>query len=118
MKKYLFVQRRAPNNGNHLQEALDMILTTAAFDQSVSLLFLDDGVLQLRKGQNPPALALKDTAAIFSALQIYDIQELFVETESLSARGLHKQDLLLPVQVIDRHEINQLMVDYAVIVPD
>ena len=118
MKKYLFVLRRAPNNGNHLQEALDMILTTAAFDQSVSLLFIDDGVLQLRRGQNPQVLSLKDTAAIFSALEIYDVRQLYVESESLSARGLVKEDLLLPVELLDRCEINGLMAQYAVIVPD
>jgi len=118
MKKYLFVLRRAPNNGNHLQEMLDMILTTAAFDQSVSLLFMDDGVLQLRRGQNPEALGLKDTSAIFSVLEIYDVQELYVENESLSARGLNKDDLLLPVELLDRSEINALMSRYPVIVPD
>lgn len=95
-----------------------MILTTAAFDQSVSLLFLDDGVLQLRRGQNPHVLALKDTAAIFNALEIYDVHELYVEHESLTARGLHKDDLLLPVKLLSRSEISQLMSHYAVLVPD
>lgn len=118
MKKYLFILRRAPNNGNHLQETLDMILTTAAFDQPVSLLFMDDGVLQLRRGQDPQVLSLKDTAAIFSALEIYDVRELYVENESLNARGLIKEDLLLPVELLDRSEINALMLRYAVIVPD
>jgi len=93
-------------------------LTAAAFDQSVSLLFLDDGVLQLRRGQNPQALSLKDTAAIFTALEIYDIHDLYVEIESMRARGMNKNDLILPVELIDRREIGRLMSRYAVLAPD
>jgi len=118
MKKYLFVMRRLPHSGIHLQETLDMILTTAAFDQQVSLLFIDDGVFQLKIGQNPASMQLKDTAAIFTALEIYDVQHLYVERESLTARGLVIHELILPVQPIARTDINLLMAGHDVIVPD
>ena len=70
MKNFLFVMRRMPFSGIYVQETLDMLLTAAAFDQSVSVLFADDGVLQLKKHQHPQTLAFKDTAAIFTALEI------------------------------------------------
>jgi tRNA 2-thiouridine synthesizing protein C len=118
MKKYLFVLRRVPHNGNHVQETLDMLLTTAAFDQAVSVLFVDDGVLQLKTQQNPAAMGLKDTAAIFGALEIYDVNALYAEIESLRARGLAVEDLILPVQAINRSEVNQLMRRHEVLIPD
>lgn len=118
MKNYLFILRHLPHLSSHLQEILDQLLTTAAFDQGVSVLFLDDGVLQLKVAQNPAALALKDTAAVFQALQIYDVEQLFVEEESLQERGLRAVDLILPVQLIRRAEINALMQRHDVLIPD
>lgn len=118
MKKYLFVLRRLPHNGNHVQEILDMLLTTAAFDQQVSVLFADDGVLQLKTQQNPAIVGLKDTAAVFGALEVYDVNALYVEIESLQARGMAIEDLILPVQAINRSEVNRLMRRHEVLIPD
>lgn len=118
MKRYLFIMRRAPYCGSHLQETLDAILTAAAFDQHVALLFADDGVWQLKKQQQPDELALKDTSAIFKALAIYDVNDLHVEQESLQSRGLQVDDLILPVTCLQRREISRLMRAYDVIVPD
>lgn len=118
MKKYLFVMRRMPNRGNHVQEALDMILTAAAFDQKVSLLFADDGVLQLKRGQLPETMGLKDSPAIFKALEIYDVHDLYAESESLVARGLAAEDLILPVRVIARQDVASLLQAHDVLIPD
>ncbi len=81
MKKFIFVLRQPPHNGVQVQEMLDIILTTAAFDQPVSILLLDDGVFQLKNGQNPKCAGLKDTAAIFHALEIYDVNDVYAEVE-------------------------------------
>lgn len=118
MKRYLFVMRRLPHDGSQLQEALDAILTAAAFDQKVALLFADDGVWQLKKHQQPSELALKDSPAIFKALAIYDVNDLYVERESLQARGLNTDDLILPVTLVARREVNRVMSGYDVLIPD
>lgn len=118
MKKYLFVMRHPPHISSRVQEALDQMLTTAAFDQSVSVLFLDDGVLQLKTGQNPENMALKNTAASFTALSLYEIKDVFVEAESLAERGLAVKDLILPVRTIPRADVNQLMRGHDAVVPD
>lgn len=110
--------RSLPNNGSQVQESLDMLLTVAAFDQAVQVLFLDDGVFQLKRGQNPERLGLKDTSAILRALELYDVNTLYVELESLSARGLAKDDLLLPVKLIPRADVHQLLLAQDVIVSD
>ncbi|MCX7088395.1 MAG: sulfurtransferase complex subunit TusC [Methylococcales bacterium] len=108
MKTFLFVMRQAPYQGVMLQEMLDVILITAAFDQPVSVLFLDDGVFQLKKHQQPDASGLKNTLAIFDALELYGVDELYVEVESLLERGLQATDLALPLKTVHRKEIAQL----------
>jgi tRNA 2-thiouridine synthesizing protein C len=118
MKKYLFVMRHLPHVGSHVQEALDQMLTTAAFDQAVSVLFLDDGVLQLKRGQNPALQSGKDTAAIFNALSIYDVNQLLVESESLASRGLQVEDLILPVELVSRQQVNAFINQHHIVIPD
>ena len=116
MKKFLFIMSAAPHSGIQLQEKLDVILTAAAFDQHVALLFLDDGVFQLKKGQQPEKQGLKDTASIFNALEIYDVNALYTEVESMQDRGLKPGDLTLPVKEFYRKEINNLMQQYDVVI--
>lgn len=115
MKNFLFIMRQPPHSSSQCQETLDIILTIAAFDQKVSILFLDQGIFQLKKDQNPDCLAMKDTAAIFKALNIYEVNRLYIEVESLHQYGLKPGDLLLPVQEIYRKEVGQLMRQHPII---
>ncbi len=109
MKKILFVFNRPPFVGVDLQETLDLVLTTAVFDQQLALLFLDQGVLSLKTGQNPVEQSMKNTAAIFGALEIYQVEEVYVEVESLQELGLRPAELLLPAQQVCRSDIAALM---------
>ncbi len=115
MKSYLFVLRKPAHSGAYVQEMLDIILTTAAFDQKVSILLLDDGVFQLKNGQNIESVGMKDTAAIFKALEIYDVTDIYTEIESLHERGLKPDDLCLPVQVFYRKDIAGLIKQFDVV---
>ena len=115
MKSYLFVLRKPPQSGIYVQEMLDIILITAAFDQKVSILLLDDGVFQLKNSQHPENVDMKDTAAIFHALEIYDVTAIYTEVESLSERGLNSDDLCLSVKLHYRNEIVGLMKRFDVV---
>jgi len=115
MKSYLYVLRKPAHSGAYVQEMLDIILTTAAFDQKVSILLLDDGVFHLKNGQHPENVGMKDTAAIFKALEIYDVNGIYTEVESLQERGLKPGDLCLPAQEFYRKDIAGLMKRFDVV---
>ncbi|WP_262966781.1 sulfurtransferase complex subunit TusC [Methylobacter psychrophilus] len=117
MKSYLFVLRKPAHSGAYVQEMLDIILITAAFDQKVSILLLDDGVFQIKKGQYPEKIGMKDTSAIFNALEIYDVNDIYTEVESLQERGLTCSDLCLPVQTLYRKDIAGLMKRFDIVFP-
>jgi tRNA 2-thiouridine synthesizing protein C len=95
VKKFLFVNRKAPYGSVYALEGLEVVLISAAFDQDVSLAFLDDGVYQLAKGQNTKAIGSKNFSPTYRALEGYDIEKLYVERGSLEARGLAEEDLLV-----------------------
>ncbi len=93
IKKFLYVNRKAPYGTIFAQEALEVVLIGAAFDQDVSLAFLDDGVFQLTKGQDTKESGLKNFSPTFRALGDYEVTKLYVEQESLDERGLTLDDL-------------------------
>ena len=93
IKKFLYVNRKAPYGTIYAQESLEVVLIGAAFDQDVSLAFLDDGVFQLTKGQNTKEIGLKNFSATYRALGDYEVTKLYVEKESLEERGLTLDDL-------------------------
>ena len=109
VKKFMFVNRKAPYGTIYALESLEVVLISAAFDQDVSLAFLDDGVYQLKKGQQTKGIETKNFSPTYRALDGYDIEKLYVEQESLAARGLSVDDLLVDVTLLSGAEMGELM---------
>ena len=116
MKKILFIVHSKPHSGLDVQEKLDVILTTAAFDQQIALLFLDGGIFQIYKNQQPEKQGLKETASILNTLEMFDVTELYIETESLREKGLKISQLSLPVKLCDRKDVNSLIQQFDVVI--
>ena len=93
VKKFLYVNRKAPYGTIYALESLEVVLIGAAFEQDVELAFVDDGVFQLTKGQKTDGLGVKNFSPTFRALGDYDVTKLYVEKESLEERGLTADDL-------------------------
>ncbi|PVV15232.1 MAG: sulfurtransferase TusC [gamma proteobacterium symbiont of Ctena orbiculata] len=94
IKKFMYLNRRAPYGTIYAWESLEVVLIGAAFDQDVSLAFLDDGVYQLVKGQDTAGVDMKNFSPTYQALGDYDVTKLYVEKESLEERGLTLEDLM------------------------
>ncbi len=109
IKKFMYVNRRAPYGSVYALESLEVVLIGAAFNQDVSVVFADDGVFQLKKGQDTEDLGMKNFSPTYRALEMYDVEKLYVEKESLEARGLSEEDLVVPVEVMSNSEIGKLM---------
>jgi len=115
IKKFLYVNRKAPYGTIYALESLEVVLITAAFDQDVTLAFLDDGVYQLVKGQHTKGIDVKNFSPTYRALEGYDIEKLYVEKESMETRGLKESDFIVPVKVISAQEMGDLMLTQDVI---
>ena len=94
IKKFMYVNRRAPYGTVYALESLEVVLIGAAFDQDVSLAFIGDGVYQLKADQDSSDSDQKNFSPIYQALGDYDVTKLFVEKESLEERGLTLEDLM------------------------
>lgn len=93
-KRIMFINRRGPYGSIYAQEALEIALVGAAFDQQISLALIDDGVFLLRSGQDTSGIGLKRFTAAYRALGDFDVHRVYVERESLEARGMTVEDLL------------------------
>lgn len=93
VKKFMYVNRKAPYGTVYALESLEVVLIGAAFDQDVSLAFVDDGVYQLTKGQATDAIGMKNFSKTYTALGDYEVSKIYIDKESLEERGLTLDDL-------------------------
>jgi tRNA 2-thiouridine synthesizing protein C len=130
IKKFMFVNRKAPYGSVYALESLEVVLISAAFDQDVSLAFLDDGVYQITKNQDTTGIGQKNFSATYKALGDYEINKLYVEKESLEERGLTIADLMpltwededddyqekSSIYLVDRAEMAHIMANQEVVI--
>jgi len=123
VKKFLYLNRKAPYGTIYAWESLEVVLIGAAFDQEVSVMFLDDGVYELVKGQNTAAIGMKNFSPTYRTLGDYEVKNIYVDRDSLEARGLSEDDLAAVawedidtgeereniVEVVDTARITELM---------
>jgi tRNA 2-thiouridine synthesizing protein C len=94
VKKFMYLNRRAPYGTIYAWESLEVVLIGAAFDQEVSLMFVDDGVYQLVKGSKPADIEMKNFTPTYRTLGDYGVRHMYVDQASLEARGLTQDDLI------------------------
>ena len=93
-KNFMFLNRRAPYGTIYAWESLEVVLIAAAFEQNVSLMFIDDGVFQLTKGQDTTGIGMKNFSPTYRTLGDYEVRHMYVDKASLEARGLTADDLV------------------------
>ena len=116
VKRFMYVNRRAPYGTIYALECLEVVLIAAAFDQDVSVVFVDDGVCQLKKNQETAAIGMKNFSNTYRALDDYDVEKIYVEKESLEARGLTSDDLIIPVEVLSSEEMREKVAQQDVVI--
>jgi len=116
VKRFMYVNRRAPYGTIFALECLEVVLISAAFEQDVSLAFLDDGVYQLKKSQDTTGIGMKNFSNTYRALDDYEVEKIYVERESLEARGLTEDDLIIPVEVKSTEELRDIMAQQEVVI--
>ncbi len=124
----MYLNRKASYGTAYAIESLEVVLIAAAFEQDVSLAFIDDGVYQIIEGQNTDGIGMKNFSKTFHALGDYDINKLYVSAESLEERGLTADDLMplvyededddwaekTSVKIVSNAELSKIMSDQDV----
>lgn len=90
------------------KEGVDLALVCAAFEQQVHLTFVDEGIFHLLNNQNENYFEDKLHDKQLKALEYYDIENIYVEYESMQRFGLVTENLIDTVKVITAQNINEL----------
>ena len=125
-KRFMFVNRRAPYGSIYALEILEMVLISAAFEQHAAIVFIDDGVFQIKKGQDTKSLGIKNFSPTYGVVEMekHDADEdedidmvwrIIVERESMEARGLDADDLIVGVEVMAAQDLSALMAEQDVV---
>ena len=115
VKRFMYVNRRPPHGTIYALECLEVVLITAAFEQFESLVFIDDGVYQLKKDQDTTDIGTKNFSKTYRALDDYDVERIYVEKESLDARGLTADDLIIQPEIVTTDELREIMAQQDVV---
>ena len=115
--KIMFLMRKAAHGSIYAYEGLEAILIMGAFEQEISVAFIDDGVFVLKKEQDTKPLGVKEFSRTFKTLEDFDITNIYADRESLEQRGLTAHDLIIPVKVMEAGEIAKLMEGQDVLLP-
>lgn len=116
VKRFMYVNRRAPYGTIYALESLEVVLITAAFEQFESLVFMDDGVFQLKKNQDTTGIGMKNFSNTYRALEDYDVERIYVDKESLDARGMSADDLIIPAEILTTVELQKIMDQQDVVI--
>lgn len=95
VKKIMFTVRNAPHGTIYVYEGLEVKLIMAAYDADISVVFIDDGVYALKRGQDTKELGIKGFEATYGVLVDYEIEKVFVDRHSMETRGMTEADLLV-----------------------
>ncbi len=116
VKKIALITRRAPHGSIYAYEGLETVLIMAAYDQDISMIFIDDGVYALKSDQDTEAIGIKGFVKTLTVLEDYDVEKLYVDKTSMEERGLTANDLAVPVEVLESQEIAKIMAEQDAII--
>lgn len=115
--KVAVLMRKAPYGSVYIAEGLRSIMGIGVFEMDVRVIFVDDGVYALVKGQDPSALDMKPLGDSFPMLTDFDVHKFYVHDQSLAERGLTTDDLVMDVEVVGGAEIARLLADSGTVLP-
>ncbi|MBP6121516.1 MULTISPECIES: sulfurtransferase complex subunit TusC [Providencia] len=106
MKKIAFVFTSMPHGNSSGREGLDALLATSALTDEIYVFFISDGVCQILANQKPSEILARDYIATFKILPLYDIENIYLCTDSLGERGISEQsDWVVSPQLLNAIQI-------------
>lgn len=118
--KFMLIIRKAPHGSIYVHEAIEVMFIMATFDMDLSIVFLDDGVFAVKKGQDTSEIGIKGFSKSLGALGYWDVTKIYADEQSLKDRNLSADDLVtvgededteekLYPKILSSDELSQMM---------
>jgi tRNA 2-thiouridine synthesizing protein C len=97
------------------KEGLDTALIYGAYEQSISLFYIGEGVRQLVSNQYLDDINIKDFLKTMSAFEFYEIENVYVCKQSLAERSLDAKFHIDNVQILSPELFSEKLHQHNVI---
>lgn len=105
----LLLVTQPPYRGTLNKEQLDLLLVSATLGQKTSVVFWQQGILQLLPKQQPSLLQARDLQASLQALGLYDVDQVYLDQQALARYACPVDTLGLNATPIDTTGLQQLI---------
>ncbi len=114
-KSIAILNTTAPFSAANAKDALDIALIMGSYQQETHLFFKGDGVWQLVSKQQPELINVKNSLKTFAAFEFYDIDHVYVCSQSLSERGLNADFHIDNVKVLTASQFADALKQHSTI---
>ena len=97
----LFISAQAPFANPQAKGLLDIVLAASAFEVPLSFLLQGPGVLQLAS-QTGQIINNKNISNQLAALEMYGVEQIYVEKSAFDFYRLESKDIDLPIQLLEQ----------------
>jgi tRNA 2-thiouridine synthesizing protein C len=111
------LMRKAPYGSVYTAEGFRSMMGIGVFEMDISVVFVDDGVYALVKGQDPGGLDMKPLGEGFPMLPDFGVTQFYVHAPSLNERGLKPDDLVMNVGILDDAGVAQVLESCKLVLP-
>ena len=105
----LFIFSHSPYGSSLGREGLEAALAAGAFDQNMAIIFMGEGLWQLKNEQQTHNSGHKNHQKMTTALPLFGVDSLYAQACGLEARHLDVNDLYLDVKAISDSQISTLI---------
>jgi tRNA 2-thiouridine synthesizing protein C len=111
------LMRKAPYGSVYTAEGFRSMMGIGVFEMDINVVFVDDGVYALVKGQDPAELDMKPLGEGFPMLPDFGVSKFYVHEQSLSERGLTSDDLVMDVEILDDAGAARVLESSGIVLP-
>jgi tRNA 2-thiouridine synthesizing protein C len=111
------LMRKAPYGSVYTAEGFRSMMGIGVFEMDINVVFVDDGVYALVKGQDPAGLDMKPLGEGFPMLPDFGVTKFYVHEQSLSERGLTSDDLVMDVEILDDAGAGRVLESSGIVLP-
>ncbi|WP_432454739.1 MULTISPECIES: sulfurtransferase complex subunit TusC [unclassified Agarivorans] len=99
-KALVFIFATPPHGTSLARESLDACLAASAVTEDVVAYFDGEGVWQLLVNQQPAGILQRNILPTYGLLELYDVEQVFVNPLALAERGLTLEQLAIPTKAL------------------
>ena len=114
-KRILLLWRHPPYGDSRSRETLDIALAFGAFDQTITVLLIGDGVWNLVADQAADAIATKSLSQMLPTLELYGVDAVCISDTALAARQISKDELCIDGRLLSDADIQHLVAQHDLV---